>query len=201
MQVIQLPKLIVLTVSLLLSGCYSKAAIRPPDILDKSSGRSIVLLSTSAAVESHAFAKGIIISKVGDDGKRSPVTAYSLDNPWEATDIPQEHIKLRWLALDPGAYVIEMGLANPYFCVFEAPEFHFTLDASQRVYLGEFRAGAARFDVSDHMDRDVAYFHSHATGGSETIFTPLPMQVEHVDNTDACKKRAGPAIAVSLPHR
>jgi hypothetical protein len=104
-----------------------------------------------------------------------------------ACERPPRGANFRWLALDPGRYVIDMGLANPYQCFKLSPEFHFTLSEPQPVYLGEFRPEAESISVFNYMDRDVAYFRSHATGDREVVFTLPPMQVEMIDT--GCKNR------------
>jgi hypothetical protein len=48
-------------------------------------------------------AQAIAIMKVGDDGKKIPITAYFTDNAFEKPDMPEDHTNFRWLALDPGA--------------------------------------------------------------------------------------------------
>ena len=123
MKVIQLSKSVALTVLLLLSGCFSKGAIRPPDILRQSSGKSIVMLSTSARMNSVSFAQSVAIMKVGDDGKKIPITAYFTDNAFEKPDMPEDHTNFRWLALDPGAYVVEMEFQIPSSALFKLRSF------------------------------------------------------------------------------
>src|SRR5262249_49158397 len=94
--------LIALTASLLLSGCFNKEAIRPSDILQRSPGKTIVLLSTSANANSVMFATALVFHRVADDGTRTPVIVYEINNPAEHADLPERNTKLRWFAVDPG---------------------------------------------------------------------------------------------------
>jgi hypothetical protein len=184
-------------VSQLLTGCaYNKEAIHPSDVLQTSAGRSIVLLSTSSASQSVAFAKALVISRVDSEGKRIPVITYSIDSPWEQADIPQDNTNLRWVALEPGNYAIDLGIMNVALCFTSGPEFYFTAGRAEHLYLGNFHPAATSLHVSNVMARDVAYFQYHAKGGERTTFEPLPLEMKMVDY--ACDHHKATPIQVFM---
>jgi len=178
-------------------GCtYNKQAIRPADLLQHSAGRSLVLLSTSSAAQNVLFAKAIVIFRVDKDGRRNPVITYAINSPWEQSDIPQDNTNLRWVALEPGDYGIEMGIMNPHVCFISGPEFYFRLGASQHAYLGNFHPDAASIHVSNTLERDVAYFQAHAAGADGITFTRLPLELRSI--TYGCKANGAPPVQVFM---
>lgn len=84
-----------------------------------------------------------------------------------------------------------------YRCFQVASEFRFTLGASQRAYLGDFRLEGLSIHVLNQLDTDVAYFRSHTIDRDTTNFKLLPMQMKRV--IGACANRSGPPINGYLP--
>jgi hypothetical protein len=128
------------------------------DVADK----GLVVFSTSADTLSTAEAASLVLLREQEGGPPVALEGFFIDSPFQASQSPTEHRAVSWRALEPGRYILSIGISNPYRCYVRAPEYHFAVGPGERLYLGEFHRAAPGIRVLDGSARDMQYFSEHS---------------------------------------
>jgi hypothetical protein len=154
----------------------------PADVTTK----ALVLLSTSADRTPFAAASALWVRRIIYKGKKQRRTSKHVwtmvvNGSMTESHSPTEHMNVRWLALDPGEYLVYEGYLG-YGCLKRYNNFSFTVAAGETLYLGEFRMEAGDLLVRDSYARDFEFFTKNSKGEKPSQFVPAIPTLTMNDN-------------------